>query len=98
MTPITPCGNCSGQLESPNVNIHPKSQTLKTIGLLSKLWAILLIENSSTATYIPGAPKWDPNLSSRQNSYSQKRPHPSWVSPIGKQHSLGVSVLGFPYR
>ena len=38
------------------------------------------------------------HMSSRQNYYSQKRPHLSWVSPIGKQHLLGVSVLGFPYR
>ena len=37
------------------------------------------------------------HMSLRQNSYSQKRPHLSWVSPIGKQHLLGVSVLGFPY-
>ena len=37
-------------------------------------------------------------MSSRYNSYSQKRPHLSWVSPIGKHHLLGVSVLGFPYR
>ena len=37
-------------------------------------------------------------VSWRQNSYSQQRPHLSWVPPIGKQHLLGVSVLGFHYR
>ena len=40
------------------------------------------------------------HVSSRQNSYSQKRPHlrgyRCWVSPIGKQRLLGGIGVGFP--